>query len=485
MFPQSNHSPLRRHRIGMLRFTNLIALLLLTGLFISSQAQNNFNSGSTGADGAFAPATSQSIQVPASGVFHYTTINIPAGVTITYTRNATNTPVTILASGNVTIAGTLVISGQAGATSGNGGIGGPGGFDGGSGGLGLPIYNGNPGVGPGGGTSGKYGTTAGTGAGGGGGGFNIAGTNGGGETAARGVGGPKYGTNTLLPLIGGSGGGGGGASLSARGASGGGGAGAILLASSGTITFSGSAAINAQGGVGGAAATSGANFGAGGGGSGGAIRLIANTISGPATLNVNGGAGGACWSGGCGGAGGLGYVRIEAFDVSAFTPTGSPQNLSYAAPNPVALTTAPQLRIASVAGVASPTTPVGSFQAAPDIVVPASQSNPVTVALEAANIPLGTVVQVTLTPASGARTTVSSTALAGTEAASTGSASLTLPSGMSVISAAAVCDLTLAKARPMFIDGERVRSFEVAAVFGGQSEVTYITESGRRIRKSD
>ncbi len=485
MFPQSNHSPLRRYRIGMLRFTNLIALLLLTGLFISSHAQNNFNSGSTGADGAFAPASSQSIQVPASGVFHYTTINIPAGVTITYTRNATNTPVTILASGNVTIAGTLLVSGQAGATSGNGGIGGPGGFDGGMGGLGLPLYNGNPGQGPGAGTSGKYSTTAGTGAGGGGAGFNIAGTNGGGDTAARGVGGPKYGTNNLLPLIGGSGGGGGGASTAARGASGAGGGGAILLASSGTITFSGSAAINAPGGAGGIANQSNAYHGAGGGGSGGAIRLIANTLSGPATLNVNGGAGGGCFSGGCGGTGGLGYVRIEAFDSSTFTPSGTPQNLSYTTPNPVALTTVPQMRIASVAGVTAPTTPLGSLQAAPDIVVPASQANPVTVALEAANIPLGTIVQVTLTPASGTRTTVSSGGLAGTEAASTATASLTLPSGMSVITATAVCDLTLAKARPMFIDGERVRSFEVAAVFGGRSEVTYITESGRRIRKSD
>ena len=485
MFPQSNHSPIRRYRIGMLRFTNLIALLLLTGLFVSAEAQNNFNSGSTGADGAFAPASSQSIQVPASGVFHYTTINIPAGVTITYTRNATNTPVTILASGNVTIAGTLVLSGAAGATSGNGGIGGPGGFDGGMGGLGLPIYNGNPGQGPGAGTSGKYSTTQGSAGGGGGGGFNVAGSNGAGAAGHAGVGGPKYGTNALLPLIGGSGGGGGGASTNARGASGGGGGGAILLASSGTITFSGSAAINASGGIGGAASASGSAHGAGGGGSGGAIRLIANTISGPATLNVNGGNPGAGFIGGNGGAGGLGYVRIEAYDSVAFTPSGTPQNLSYSTPNPVALTTVPQLRIASVAGIASPATPVGSFQAVPDIVVPASQANPVTVALEAANIPLTTIVQVTLTPASGTRTTVSSTGLAGTEAASTASASLTLPSGMSVISATAVCDLTLAKARPMFIDGERVRSFEVAAVFGGSSEVTYITESGRRIRKSD
>src|SRR6185295_14080866 len=176
--------------------------------------------------------------------------------------------------------------------------------------------------------------------------------------------------------------------------------------------------VNAQGGNGGAAGSS--YSGAGGAGSGGAIRLIANGISGAATLNVNGGAGGGgCQYGGCGGTGGLGYVRVEAYDYGTFTVTGgNPANLSFATPNPVALTTAPQLRIASVAGINAPASPVGSFQAVPDVVVPASQANPVTVALEAANVPLGTVIQVTLTPSFGTKTTVSSSALSGTEAAS-------------------------------------------------------------------
>lgn len=482
MFQHSNDAR-GTHRLKMiLRLTNMIAVLLLAGAALPSQAQNNFNSGSTGADGAFAPAANQTIQVPANGVFNFTTVNVPAGVTVTFTRNAQNTPVTILASGNITIAGSLVFSGQPGATSGSGGLGGPGGFDGGLGGFGLPIYSGNPGQGPGGGTAGKKGTTY--GAGGGGGGFNAVGANGGGQAGSFGLGGPNYGTNTLLPLIGGSGGGGGGAITTNRGASGGGGGGAILIASSGTITFSGSGTINAQGGNGGSAPTQ-SGFGGGGGGSGGAIRLIANLISGAATLNGNGGAAGGCYNGGCGGLGGIGYVRVEAYDYSAFTPSGSPSNISYASPNPVSLTTVPQLRIASVAGIAAPSSPLGSFQGVPDVLVPAAQANPVSIALEAANIPVGTVVQLTLTPGSGARTTVSSSGLAGTEAASTATASLTLPSGMSVISAIAVCDLTLASARPMFIDGERVNRIEVAAVYGAASEVTYITQSGRRIRKSD
>ncbi len=92
--------------------------------------------------------------------------------------------------------------------------------------------------------------------------------------------------------------------------------------------------------------------------------------------------------------------------------------------------------------------------------------------------------QVVLTPSRGNQTTVQSSGLAGTEGASTASASVTLPGGISVISASAVIDLTIAKANPMFIDGERVNRIEVAAVFGGPSELTYITQSGRRIKRS-
>jgi len=458
---------------------SMMAAILLAGRAVPTRAQNNFNSGSTGADGAFSPTGNQTLQVPPSGVFNFTTINVPAGATITFTRNALNTPVTILASGTVTIAGSLVVSGQPGA-NGPGGLGGPGGFDGGIGGFGLDTYSGNPGNGPGGGGAGKKGT--GNSGGGGGGGFSTVGANGGNTPSdSPGAGGPRYGTITLLPLIGGSGGGGGGASASYRGTSGGGGGGAILIASSGNITFSGSGAISAQGGNGGNAA--GSDSGAGGGGSGGAIRLIANTISGSATLNVNGGAGGGgCSYGGCGGPGGRGYLRVEAYDYSAFTSNVTPSGLSFAPPNPSILSSAPQLQITSVAGVAAPGSPLGSFQGVPDVIVPASQANPVTVALGAANIPIGTVIQVTLTPTSDPPTTVSSSPLSGTVAASTATASVSLPAGMSVISATATIDLTIARLRPMFINGERVNRIEVAAVYGGESRVTYITQSGRRIK---
>src|ERR1044072_9416201 len=84
---------------------SLRVLLLLMLVFAASPAKAQFSSGSTGADGAFNPVTSNTLQIPASGVFNFTTVNIPQGVEIRFTKNAKNTPVTILATGNVVIGG--------------------------------------------------------------------------------------------------------------------------------------------------------------------------------------------------------------------------------------------------------------------------------------------------------------------------------------------------------------------------------------------
>ena len=62
-----------------------------------------FDSGSSGADGAFNPTELTELQLPPDGIFNFTTVTIPAGVTVRFINNATNTPVTILASDNVTI----------------------------------------------------------------------------------------------------------------------------------------------------------------------------------------------------------------------------------------------------------------------------------------------------------------------------------------------------------------------------------------------
>lgn len=468
---------LGQHLLTIKRWVLLGALCFLATA-VNVRAQNTFSSGSTGADGPFSPTANQTIMVPDSGVFNFTTVNIPVGITITYTRNnLNNKPVTILASGDVVIAGSINVDGSGGSSNGFGGRGGPGGFGGGSGGYGFDqSFSGVPGEGPGGGGGGLGSATLNSPGGGGGGGFGTNGGTGGGGTSG-GQAGQRHGTVTIIPLIGGSGGGGGASVINSRGGAAGGGGGGILIASSGSITISGF--IFARGGGGG-----GGNAG-GGGGSGGAIRLIANTVSGGGSLNVSGGAGGGANVSFFGGAGGQGYIRIEAFDFNGFNGSSTPTNIiSFALPHPVTSPTAPTLRIASIGGVNAPSVPLGTLLGVPDVIVPSSQTNPVTVALEAANLPLGTIIQVTLTPSKGARTTVQSTGLAGTEAASTATASITLPGGISVVSALAVIDLALAKLDPIFLDGERVRRIEVAATFGKPSELIYVTESGRRIKRS-
>ncbi|MEK6324766.1 MAG: hypothetical protein AABN33_24250 [Acidobacteriota bacterium] len=466
-------STLKRLRVAALGFA-----LCMAWMPVPTRAQlNTFSSGSTGADGAFAPAANQTIQVPESGVFNFTTINIPGSVTITFTRNSKNSPVTIRATGDVTVAGTISVAGGNGLNNGGGGRGGPGGYDGGAAGFGFDTFVGATGDGPGGGGGGSSanGTNLG---GGGGGGYAIAGITGGAQNANSlgGAGGAKYGSSTILPLIGGSGGGGGGAVSGNRGGAGGGGGGAILIASSTNINFTGSILS-----LGGAGVVVGAAGAASGGGAGGAIRLIANTITGGGTLNVSGGAAGGTSTFPGGGNGAPGFVRIEAFTFSAFNPNVPTNSASFALPNPVTIPNGPTLRIASVAGVSAPALPLGSLAGAPDIVVPSTTANPVTVTIEATNIPLGTVVQVTLIPLNGPRTGGQSGALAGTQSASTATASLALPSGMSVLTASAVVDVS---SQAMFIDGERVNRIDVAATYGGASELTYVTQSGRRIKAS-
>ena len=460
--------------------TRLAAVLVWVGIFsLTSYAQGGFVSGSTGANGAFNPTQNQTVLIPESGVFNFTTVNIPANVTIRFGRNSRNTPVTILATGNVTIAGTIDVSGSISSST-VGGAGGPGGFNGGNGGP-AAVNNGEttPGTngdGPGGGRgAGSVGSTNSAGNPGGG-GFGTAGENGQmppsflpqGFTLADGVGGPKYGLPTLLPLIGGSGGGGDVGNGGSPGGGGGGGGGAILIASSGTITFASGSFLTAAGGNGTVR-----NFGAAGG-SGGAIRLIANIITGTATISAGGGFGFR------GGTGGGGYIRLEAFDLGALSLTlhGSPR-VSTTTPRAVLPANAPSIRIVSVAGVAAPTNPIGSIQGGPDLILPANQANPASVALAASNIPLGTTLQITLTPEAGPRTVAQSTALTGTLASSTATASIAIPNGISVIQASGTIDVATLG---MVVNGEQIKSIEVNSVFGGNQTITYITTSNKRIR---
>jgi hypothetical protein len=136
-----------------------------------------------------------------------------------------------------------------------------------------------------------------------------------------------------------------------------------------------------------------------------------------------------------------------------------------------------------VAGVAVPGSPAGSFLAAPDILLPTGTTSPITVSLSASNIPLGTTIQVTVTPQAGSATSTLSTGLAGTLASSTATASIgVFLNRPSILTATATYPLMAdAGTGPIYADGEEVTHIRVAAVMGGASSVTYLTRSGREI----
>lgn len=466
--------------------SNLLPLAILLGMLPGFA--NAFTSGSTGTV-PFNPTVDQSLQVPPSGVLEFTTVNIPAGVTVRFIKNATNTPVTILASGNVTIAGAIDISGTGSANvgaSGDGnigddgqpGLGGPGGYDGGRGGVPSKAMGGT-GLGPGGGGGGKVGAynTNNDTIGGGGGGFGVAGTS---SYSTAGVGGGVYGSSQLLPLIGGSGGGGGTGGAAFNGSGGGGGGGAILIASSGTVSITGS--VSANGGASGAGSGDG-HGGSGGGGSGGAIRIVATTISGNGSLTATGGAAGTAYSYNSGsayysvtgGAGAVGRIRLEA-ETFTRTAASNPAH-SFAAPGSVFLTGLPSLTITSVAGINAPPSPTGNA----DITLPATTPNPVAVVFTTTGVPIGNTVTLTVVPATGTPIIVPSGALDGTTASATASVNVNLPSGPSVLQATTTYTIVVAMgdALSVYAQGERVEKIRLSATLNGKSTTTLITVSGK------
>jgi hypothetical protein len=479
------------------RLSTPAAMLALA--VVSGPVAAAFNSGSTGADGAFNPSVTSTVTLPESGILNYTTVNIPAGVTVTFKKNTTNTPVVLLASGNVTIAGSIDVSGGGSTNTGaagNGaigddgipGVGGPGGYAGGRGGSVNSI--GGPGLGPGGGSPGKQECSYSSyydGAGGGGfagqGGARYANS-----SCISAPGGPAYGAASLLPLIGGSGGGGGFGGYSFVGTGGGGGGGALLIASSGTINIAGG--IWANGGNSGSSSGVGCGTG-GGGGSGGAIRLVATTISGNGTLSAAGGGGGNAASGGAnsslacmgdyyysngGGDGSAGRIRLEAEN---FTRTaGSNPGHSFGAPGPVFISGMPSLKITSVAGQAVPDAPTGVG----DVSLPSTTANPVTVTFATTGVPVGNTIKLTVTPTNGAVTSAISPALVGDSTAATASVAITLPTGPSSLLATVTYTVvvSMGDALSVYAANERVESVTLlAGLGGGEAKAILRTVSGK------
>lgn len=446
-------------------FTSIYLLL-----FWGNAIAGNFVSGSTGADGDFAPTANTVLQIPESGVFNFGTVTIPVGVNVSFTKNTKNTPVTILATGDVTIAGAISVNGgNGGANYYTPGTGGPGGFDGGQGGI---VYqDGRRGEGPGSGGGGPA-----KGGGGGGGGFQYTGTAGdaGSYGGTGGSGGSVYGNGRLLSLIGGSGGGGGAGSFTYSGGAGGGGGGAILIASSGTITVTGS--ITAYGGGGAGGGTIG---GGGGGGAGGGIKLMANTIAGNGAIRTDGGSRGIGDYGMKGGGGSVGIIRLEAWFFS-FTGSSNPLPSSAYYPTFVQPGNMPGLAITSVGGVSVPSTVKGKFET-PDIYLPSTTNNPVAVVVTATNIPVNTAVTVKALPAVGSAVSASGT-LSGTNASSSASVQINLPASYpSQLIVSSSFTITASNGGPIYAEGEKVEKVRVTAKMGGDSEVVYITESGKEI----
>ncbi|MGI8743083.1 MAG: hypothetical protein ACR2NN_11050 [Bryobacteraceae bacterium] len=373
-----------------MKFCSLIAVLMPVAAFAQT-----FSSGSTGSDGAlnfstpgtyvFDPKTFTPPLDPANdGIFNFTNITVASGVTVKLLGSVLNTPVVWLAQGPVKIDGTIDASGQDGFTASNTTqrtptIPGAGGYSGG-----YPAIGTNP---------------AGAGLGPGGGAFVPGGCgNGGGFTANQ----------FLVPLIGGSGGSGYGPYA------GGAGGGALLIASS--VSISGGGSIKANGG---------ATISANGAGAGGAIRLVAPSVTLSGNLNVSAGS----INYGCNTNGSAsGVVRIEAFQIGAINASG---NYYTATPFGLFLSPSgiPAVRVVSVGGNPVNTSPTGTFTV-PDVTV--NSNAPLPVAIQATNVPLGTVVTLVIFSENGPdQTNIQSTPLAGTLASSTATASVTLPSGFS------------------------------------------------------
>ncbi len=419
-----------------------LALVLGIGLvWASPVSAQTFSSGSTGADGAFAPMADTTLGLPPDGVLNFTTVTIPAGVTVTVARNAANTPVTLLASGDVSIVGTLSLNGSIFTP-------GPGGFAGAIGGASGNLPG--EGLGPGGGA----------------------------ERTNATYGAPSD-FLSLLPLFGGSGGGGGGTATSVGGLGGGGG-GAIVIASSTRITITGT--ITANGGPGtqplGGCASHGGN------GSGGAIRLVAPVLAGTGgSLTARGGIG----NPNCRFAAGNGRIRVERFSASGLSLITTPPASISVAPGPVtaasnpALVNLPTLTFSAVGGVVSPEAPGASYTTA-DIALPQGATNPVPITLTATHTPVGTVFTVRVIPQFGAAITVNTTPSTGTFETSTATASVNFPTGqVSVLQALA--DFTLPQLASLypFIDGGPVGRVMVAAAYGEPSTVTLIATSGKAL----
>jgi hypothetical protein len=397
----------------MIRSAKYMLVFLVVGAGYASA--QSFESGSDGSDGAlFVPADTELIidlgnaltgpwdtEIPleAAGdgiydsdnwavVFKYTTIDIELGATVRFINHPKNPPVVWLAEGSVTIDGEVNLDGGDGADVLAGGyaIPGPGGFEGGTG-----SFNGifaSAGFGPGGGGVGD------------GGGF--------GQMGEGSNGGDSYGSDGMIPIIGGSDGGG-RPNTTSRGGAGGG---SILIGSSGEIAFGQFAELSVRGG------NPSANTSNSGAGSGGGIRLVANEI-------LSSGGDIFAFGGTTGDDGGHGRIRLEATDIAFAGSIGPTAEISFA-PSPIFSDLVPTLEATVVDDIPVPTDPDAGIRTT-DLEI--ENPNDVVIEIAATNIPIGTTVTVIVIPAHGERFEVDSDPLSGTFESSGTTAMVSIPPG--------------------------------------------------------
>jgi hypothetical protein len=407
----------------------------ILSLAATTHAQT-FSSGSTGADGALDLSTSGCsniapnvcvVQLPESGVLNYTTVSIPSGKLLVFKRNYRNTPVYMLAQSNVDIAGDVYVSG------GNLGF---------SSGCNTSSCEGRV-PGPGGFYGGMPGQ-AGFGPGGGAGDPNVAGGNG-----------QWVGSLSLVPVIGGSGGGGGGGL-------GGGGGGAIVIASSTSITFK-SGRIFADG----------SRVNLGSFGAGGAIRLVANSIT------VTQGFLSACGGPNCG------VIRLEA-PAGALTFNGIANPPAGLFPiNPIVIASAlPVLTFVSIGGFPVPSYAGQRFDTY-DMLLPNQLTDPISVVVQANNIPVGTQVTVGFVNGSPNGTSTPGT-LAGTFESSSATASISNLNRTAVtyLLATATFDPPMSAMKFNPKGQNRVAKIRVIASPGAKPKFVFLRSNGTEVNQA-
>lgn len=441
--------------------------MLSSVTILATPAFAQVNSGSDGSDGALNPISNVVIDMHdhPTGVYQYSSVNIPPGVNVSFVPNDANTPTVWLVQGDCFIGGAVSVNAKP-VLGVLGAPGGPGGHAGGNGPLNNCAVGPGPGQGPGGGKI-SSGTC-----------FDWMGGNGsfgsvGLSSSNQYQPGEIYGSELIIPLIGGSGASGGeqpGPSYSSCG--GGGGGGAVLIACSGTLTLGQNGYINATG--------SGGCFG--GDGSGGAVRLITTTLAGGGFISTHG------YNNG-----GLGRVRIEALTNGSSGIIDGVVSYGFSGIILIPSNQEPRLKIASIAGIAVPANPSGQ-PVNPDVIIPGLQSNPINIVVNCENVAVGSTITVDVKPANGATVTASAQNT-GTTASSSAVVSVNMPRGGGTIQARTTTPVVLASAtenrtrkgkKPsvyetgLAINGERFARAEITSEMGGRQQVVYITDSGKR-----